>query len=107
MDLTLYYNNIREEEARIAETFAVIVSNETADGGKAGQLTEAPKAVAARMIIQGLARLATAEQAEAFRADQEAAARQMKEQAAAAQVQFSVMPRAQLEMLKSAAKLKE
>src|SRR4051794_29643251 len=106
MDLTLYYNSIREQESRIAEEFPVIVSNETGDGGKPGQLTEAPKAVAARMIVQGLARLAPAEQAEAFRLSQQAAVREIKEQAAVGRVQLSVMPTADLEMLKSAAKLR-
>jgi hypothetical protein len=106
MDLISYYNNIREQESSIGEEFPILVSNDTGDGGKAGRLTEAPKAVAARMIVQGLARLAPAEQAEAFRATQAAAARDLAELAAAGRVQLSVMATADLEKLKTAANLK-
>ena len=107
MDLTLYYNKIREQERDISEEFPVIVSNETGDGGKAGHLTEVPKEVAARLIVQGVARLAASEQREAFRAAQAAALRSVEEVAAAGRVQFSVMPTADLDRLKTAAKLQE
>jgi hypothetical protein len=107
MDLVVYYNKIREQEKRIEEEFPIVVSNETGDGGKAGNLTEVPKAVAARMIVQGLARLAGAADAEEFRAVQHAAARHVEAMTAAARMQLSVMPTAQLDLLKSAAKLQE
>ena len=107
MDLILYYSKIRGEEKAITEEFPVIVSNETGDGGKAGHLTEVPKSVAARMIVQGLARLAPAEAAQAFRAEQAAAVRIVEELAAAGRVQLSVMPTADFERLKNAAKLQE
>ena len=107
MDLTLYYNKIREQERDISEEFPVIVSNETGDGGKAGHLTEVPREVAARLVVQGVARLAAPEQREAFRAAQAAAVRSFEEVAAAGRVQFSVMPTADLDRLKTAAKLQE
>ena len=106
MDLILYYNKIREQQQEIGEDFPVVISNQTGDGGKAGHPTEVPRAVAARMIVQGLARLATQSEAEAFRAVQVAAVREAQELATAGRVQLSVMPTADLERLRSAAKSK-
>lgn len=102
MDLFLYYNKIREEERKIEEEFPLVISNETGDGGKAGLTTEVPKAVAARMIVQGVARLAEPAEATAFRAIQAAAVRAAEDLAAAGRVNLSVLPTADLERLKSA-----
>ena len=44
MDLKVYYQKIREWETKIVEEFPVVISKETGDGGKAGTLTEVPKA---------------------------------------------------------------
>ena len=60
MDLRVYYQKIKEVESKIADAFAVIVSLESPDGGKAGTQTEVTRSLAARMIVNGLARLATA-----------------------------------------------
>ena len=106
MDLTAFYEKIRDEVLKIGEEYPVVVSRETGDGGKAGHPTEVPRPTAARMIVQGLARLANADEAKAFRAAQIAALRKVEEVAAAGRVQLSVMPTAELEKLKSAAKLK-
>ncbi len=70
MDLRIYYQKVREIESKIAEAFAVIVSLETPDGGKAGMLTEVSPGLAARMIVAGTAKLATAEEAQIFRQQQ-------------------------------------
>jgi hypothetical protein len=67
MDLRGYYHKVREMESKIAELFTVIVSLETADGGKAGTPTEVSRALAAKMVVEGLARLATAAEKRAFR----------------------------------------
>jgi hypothetical protein len=72
MDLRGYYQKIREIEAKIAEAFAVIVSLESSDGGKAGTQTEVSRALAAKMIVEGLARLATPEEKRAFESQREA-----------------------------------
>lgn len=63
MDLRDYYRKVREVEETIAEKDAVIVSEATPDGGRSGVMSEVPRAVAARMVAAGKARLATAEQA--------------------------------------------
>jgi len=107
MDLTAYYQKIRDEEAKIAEKFPVIASKESGDGGKAGHLTEVAKDVAARMIVQGLARLAELIEVEAFRDEQRNAMRRVEDAASIAKVQMSVVPTAEFERLKSAAKSKE
>ncbi len=68
MDLKAYYQKLRTTEGSIAEPQAILVSLATPDGGRAGVLTEAPRAVAAKMIVEGSARLATEEESEGFRA---------------------------------------
>ncbi len=67
MDLRQYYRQIREIEARIKDEFPVIVSVATEDGGKPNMLTEVTRAVAARLIAEGKARLAEEGEAAAFR----------------------------------------
>ncbi|MBV9503810.1 MAG: hypothetical protein JO323_02270 [Acidobacteriia bacterium] len=62
MNLRGYYKRLRETESAIEEPFPVIVSLATPDGGKAGQRTEVSRALAARMITDGLARLATSDE---------------------------------------------
>ena len=69
MDLKLYYQKIRDTESKIPDVFPVIVSQETDDGGKAGSCAEVTRAVAAKMITEGTARLATAAEAKAYRED--------------------------------------
>ena len=101
MDLRLYYQKIRDKEAEIAEAFPIVVSNETADGGKPGVLTEVTPGIAARMLVDGAARLATAQEAEAFRAAQVEAKREADQAAAAAKVQFTVVSTTELNQLRS------
>ncbi len=83
MDLKAYYQKLRTTEGSIAEPQAMLVSLATSDGCRAGVLTEAPRAVAAKMIVEGSARLATDEEAEGFRA-QATETRRLAEQAAVA-----------------------
>lgn len=72
MDLRAYYQKIRQVEAEMIDPSVVIVSRETADGGRGGVKTEVPRAVAARLIVEEKADAATPEEAEAFRASTEA-----------------------------------
>ena len=57
MDLRIYYQKVRDLEAKIAEEFPFVISKETPDGGKAGVRTQVPKRIAAKMIVEGLADL--------------------------------------------------
>jgi hypothetical protein len=72
MDLRAFYDVVRKIAAEIAEEAAVVVSRSTLDGGRAGVKTEVSREVAARMIAQGTADLATPEEAAEFRAAAEA-----------------------------------
>ncbi len=72
MNLRAYYQRIRSIEAGIEEEAVVIVSRDTSDGGRAGVRTDVPRAVAARMIVEESADLATPEVAAAFRSEVEA-----------------------------------
>src|SRR5262245_56091440 len=66
MDLRVYYQKIRELEQSLAGTHPVVVSLETPDGGRAGVRTEVSTQIAARMMVDGKARLATDEEASEF-----------------------------------------
>jgi hypothetical protein len=101
MDLKLYYQKIRDKESEITETFPIVVSVETPDGGKAGVRTEVTPGIAAKMLVEGAARLATAEEAMAFRTVQVEAKRLADQAAAAAKVQFTVVSTTELNKLKS------
>lgn len=66
MDLKNYYQKIKETEAKIADPFTVIISADTPDGGKAGRPAEVSRHLAAKMVVEGVARLATPEEVQAF-----------------------------------------
>jgi len=102
MDLKIFYRKVREVEASIEEAYPIIVSNDTPDGGRAGVRCEVPRTVAARMIVEGRARLATAEEAAEFREQIAEAKRLAEQQAAASRVQLTVVSDAELRALKSA-----
>ncbi len=71
MDLREYYRKIRQVEAGIRDEFVVIVSRATRDGGKAGVKTDVPRSLAAKLIVEEKAELASAEEAARFRRDAE------------------------------------
>jgi hypothetical protein len=104
MDLKVYYGKMREIEAGISEADVVVVSVETADGGVAGVRSEVPKRVAARGVVEGRVRLATAKEAKEFRDQQAEAKRMLEEMAALSRVQLTVVPTSDLNRLKAAAK---
>ena len=106
MNLKMYYEKIHDLEAQIAEDWAVLVSMETPDGGKAGMRTEAPRRTAARMIVEARARLATAAEAEEFHQQQAAARAEAERAAAAAKMQIAVVTAQELEKLRGAGKTK-
>jgi hypothetical protein len=92
MDLRAYYSKLREIEATLPKPQVVVVSMATPDGGKQGVITEVPTPIAARMVVENIARQATDAEASAFHA-QQAVARQAAEDAAVAQrLQVVVIP---------------
>lgn len=66
MDLKRYYQELRQKEAEIEGTDIYVVSLDTPDGGKAGVVTQVPKRIGCKLIVEGRARLATAEEVEKF-----------------------------------------
>jgi len=102
MDLRIYYNKTREQEGKIGSDFPVIVSAETQDGGRAGVRTEVPRRVAAKMIVDGLARLARGPEADAFLAEREASFRAAQEAAEATKLAVNIITGSGLERLRAA-----
>jgi hypothetical protein len=103
MDLRVYYQKIRDWENKIGAEFTVVKSRETADGGKMGTLTEVPKHIAAKLLVDGVADLAQPEELEKFRAEQAQAVREAAERAATvAAMQLTVVPKQELDALRAA-----
>lgn len=106
MDLKIYYQKIRSQQAEIGEEFPIVISKETQDGGKEGRYSEVSRALAARMIVEGSARLATGDEAKAYRQAQAAAKKSADDAAEAAKVQFTLVPAGDLAKLSAARKEK-
>ena len=68
MDLRVFFQKLRKIEQEIVDPHVVVVSHETPDGGRAGRLAEVSRSNAARLILEGHAQLATAEESAEFRA---------------------------------------
>jgi len=100
MDLQIYYKKIRDIEASLPAPSVVLVSLETPDGGRGGLLTEAPRRVAAKMIVEGTARIATAEEGREFEEKKAEAKRQADQLAAASRMHLTVITSSELRKLK-------
>jgi hypothetical protein len=101
MDLRAYYRKIREVEGQLSADEVVVVSHETADGGVAGVKTEVPRRLAAKLLVEGKARLATEEEAEEYRKELKEAHRKAQEVAAASKVQIAVISENELRTYRS------
>jgi hypothetical protein len=99
MDLRTYYQKIRDVEATIPTPYVVTISKATDDGGKSGLPVEVSRQVAAKMIVDGSAVLATAAQATAFEQQQAAAAKAAQEAATAAKVEVTMVSSTDLKKL--------
>jgi len=71
MDVRIYFQKLRKIEAAIPEPYVVIVSRETSDGGKPGLKTVVARGLAAKLIVEDQAALATPEEAAEFYAETE------------------------------------
>jgi hypothetical protein len=58
----MYYQNVRQTRERLPEPYVYVTSLKTPNGGREGVVTEVETALAARMIVDGSAREATAEE---------------------------------------------
>lgn len=102
--MRVFYQKMRQVEASLEEAHVVVISMETPDGGRAGVAAEVSKGVAARMIVEGKARLARADEAEAFRGRMAEAKLAADQLAAAGRVQITVLSEADVRALKGPSK---
>jgi hypothetical protein len=104
MDLQVYYQKIREMETKIADEFPLLVSVETSDGGKGGTKTEVPRRLAAKLLVEGQARLASKDELKAHRETLAEAKRQAERALAAERLQLTVLSSTELDRLRSEAR---
>jgi hypothetical protein len=107
MDLRVFFQKLRKLEREIAEPHVVVVSLETPDGGRPGQFAEVSRSNAARLILEGHARLASTEEAAEFRAAARKALEEAQQRMLAEKVQVNVISDADLRALKSASRIEK
>jgi len=91
MDLKVYYRKIREIEAELPDGDVIVVSLETPNRGRAGVPNEVPKHLAARLLVEGKARLASEEEASAFRNEVREASLEANEAATLSRLQVEIV----------------
>ncbi|HUS05329.1 MAG TPA: hypothetical protein VMZ52_03485 [Bryobacteraceae bacterium] len=96
MDIRIYFQKVKAVEDSIDGMHAVIRSLETPDGGKAGVLTEVGRNLAARLVVDGRAVLASADEAKQFYRDAADAKAAFERIQAAKMVQVTVISEADL-----------
>ncbi|MBV9769375.1 MAG: hypothetical protein JOZ32_07380 [Bryobacterales bacterium] len=104
MDLRMFYQKLRKIELEIGASHVVVVSHETSDGGCPGQFAEVSRMIAARLILEGRARLATVEETDEFRLAGQRALEEAQRRLAADKIQVSVISDADLRAIKSASR---
>lgn len=91
MDLRMFYQKLRKLEEEITAPHVVVTSAETSDGGKAGVQTEVTRGLAARLIAEGRAKLATSEEAEEFQKSLKLAAKEREKEQIASRLTVNVL----------------
>lgn len=107
MDLRMFYQKLRKIEQEIADAHVIVVSSETSDGGKAGQKAEVSRSIAARLILEGRARLATGEEAAEYRRGVETALQEAEQRAMAERVQVNVITDSDLRAIKGGSRVEK
>ena len=107
MDLRLFYQKLRKIEQEITDPHVLVVSHETPDGGRAGQKSEVPRGIAAKLIVEGRARLASAEEVAEHRSAVEQARQEAEQRAVAQRIQVNVVSDADFRAIKSASRLEK
>jgi hypothetical protein len=101
MDLKEYFRKIREQAELIPTEEVVVVSKATSDGGKEGTFSEVSRRIAAQLLIDGRARLATAEESQNFAAEMEERRRRVQEQTLSQRFQVAVISESEMQAFKS------
>ena len=104
MDLKAYYQKVRDAERAIEEEFPIVKSLAGEGAGRGGRLAEVSRAVAARMITDGLAELATVKERRELRARVETARKAEQERREAERIQFAILSEADLRSLQGSGK---
>ncbi len=104
MDLKVFYQKIAHVRETISAPYAITVSVETPDGGRAGILTEVSREVAARLIVEARARLASDSEAADFHAQRAEALRLAEEREAQQRVQFTLLSEQDMQVLRQQSK---
>lgn len=104
MDLRVFYQKIRKLEKELDGDYVVLVSNETGDGGRSGQTVEVAKPLAARMIVEGRARQATADECRARQKALERATEAVRRRELAEKAHVRLMSDADIEALRAGVK---
>jgi hypothetical protein len=101
MDIRMYFQKMREVEHAISGVFAVVRSLETPDGGRAGMLTEVSRAIAAQLVVEGKARLATEEEAREYKERVDQSRAEAEQAAAASRMQFTILTEQEARVLRA------
>lgn len=91
MDVKQYYKKVREAEAAINDSYPLVMSLETSDGGRAGLASEVSRELAAKMIVEGRAVLASEDEQELYRQQQAATKRALEKAELARRVQVAII----------------
>src|ERR1700754_3950110 len=91
MDLKQYFRRLREIENSFVDSYPVLVSLDTPDGGKAGLISEMSRPVAAKMIVEGRAVPASEEQKTFYYQQQEVLKRAAEKAELAKRVQVAII----------------
>jgi hypothetical protein len=75
MTLKEYYREMEAILATIEEPFVVVISLQTPNGGRAGVASEVGRETAARLVVEGKARLASGEEVARMRQERDDAKR--------------------------------
>lgn len=100
MDLRVFYQKLRKIEQEITDPHVVVVSNETPDGGRAGQKSEVSRSIAARLVLEGRARLALPEETVEYRKAVEEARQEAEQRAMAQKIQVNVVSESDFRSMK-------
>jgi len=92
MDLRSYYTRIRETEETLTAEHLVVVSLKTSEGGKEGVRTETSRGIAARLIAEGRARVASDDEALDFYEMHRESKERIDNEEAARRLQVMVIP---------------
>ncbi len=107
MNLKEYFRAVEAQEASIEDAFVLVISLSTPNGGKEGVVSEVNRTTAAKLLVEGKARLATPEEVAQVREEQEETRRRRELAALQDRIRMSRLAEVELETLKNALKATE